>query len=250
MPVAASMAAWARLASTSSAARRLSKSIDALIASITASGPLAKRPPHIVLDFVVSLIRSLPLPLVALLYAALPIGANPAPAQQIGPDERAALTALLDGDMRKLTVHAAPEPAPDVAFTAADGTETTLAAGNGSIRLVNFWATWCAPCREEMPALDALARDLGGEAFAVLPVATGRNDSDAIARFWEEAGIATLATALDPQSRLAAAMNVLGLPVTIILDRDGREIARMIGGADWNGPSARAVVEYLVALPH
>ena len=196
--------------------------------------------------------RALPLPpaALALLYAVLLVGANPAPAQEIGTDERAALAALLEGDMRKLAILDAPVPAPGIGFTAADGSETTLAAGAGRIRLVNFWATWCAPCREEMPALDALQRELGGEDFAVLPIATGRNEPEAIARFWEEAGITTLATALDPRSGLAGAMNVLGLPVTVILDREGREIARMLGGADWSGASARAVVDYLVALPH
>jgi thiol-disulfide isomerase/thioredoxin len=207
------------------------------------------------LDFAVSFVcpairPALTLAALALLYAGLLAGANPAPAQEIGAAERAALTALLTGDMRKLAIHEAPVPAPDVAFTSPDGVETTLAEGDGPIRLVNFWATWCAPCREEMPALDALAAERGGADFAVLPIATGRNDPAAIERFWSEAGIVGLGTALDPKSRLAAAMNVLGLPVTVVLDREGREIARMLGGADWNGDSARAVVDYLIALPH
>jgi thiol-disulfide isomerase/thioredoxin len=192
----------------------------------------------------------MPLPRIAvLLYAALLLGANPAPAQQLDAAQREALTALREGDMRKLTVLDEPRPAPDTPFTGPDDAATSLAASNGKIRLVNFWATWCAPCREEMPALDALQADRGGEDFAVLVIATGRNSPEAIARFWEETGVAALETGLDPKSELAAAMNVPGLPVTVVLNREGEEIARMLGGADWNGPSARAIVDYLVAQP-
>lgn len=184
-----------------------------------------------------------------MLYAGLAAFANPAAAQTLDAAARAGLEALREGEMRKLTVLETPVRAPDVAFTAADGSETTLAASNGQVRLVNFWATWCAPCREEMPALDALQRDLGGDGFAVVPVATGRNAPEALARFWTEAGVESLETALDPKGRLAAAMNVPGLPVSVILNRDGEEIARMLGGADWASPSARAIVAYVAGLP-
>ena len=148
--------------------------------------------------------------------------------------------------MRKLVVHDAPVAVPDVAFTDLEGTEHRLADSNGRLRLVNFWATWCAPCREEMPALDALARERGGADFEVIAIATGRNSLDAIARFKEEHDITALPTRLDPKGALAAAMNVPGLPVTVLLDRDGAEIARMLGGADWNGPEARALIDALI----
>ena len=108
------------------------------------------------------------------------------------------------------------------------------------MRLVNFWATWCAPCRSEMPALDALARARGGADFEVITIATGRNSPEAIAAFRDEAGITDLPTFLDPKGALAAAMDVPGLPVTVLLDRDGNEVARLMGDADWNGPDARA----------
>ena len=182
----------------------------------------------------------------ALLYAALTAFANPAPAADLTAADRAALEALREGEMRKLVILDEPVPAPDVAFTGADGSETTLAASNGPVRLVNFWATWCAPCREEMPALATLAAEKGGADFAVILIATGRNTPEAIERFMTESGV-RLATALDPKGALASAMQVPGLPVTVVLDRDGREIARMMGGADWNGESARAIVDYLVA---
>ena len=83
----------------------------------------------------------------------------------------------------------------------------------------------------------------------MIPIATGRNSPEAIERFKTEVGIRTLETFLDPKSALAAAMDVPGLPVTVVLNRDGTEIARLLGGADWSSASARAIVAYLTALP-
>ncbi len=148
--------------------------------------------------------------------------------------------------MRRLVVHETPVAAADVPYLGAEGAETTLGAGNGKVRLVNFWATWCAPCRAEMPSLDALQRARGGADFEVLAIATGRNDPAGIDRFRAEAGIADLPVLLDPKGRLAAASGVIGLPATLILDRDGNEVARMLGEADWSAPEALAVVDALV----
>jgi thiol-disulfide isomerase/thioredoxin len=190
----------------------------------------------------------LPALIAALVYTALAAFANPALARPLTEAERAEVTELRDGDMRKLVVHEAAVPAPDTVFTDAAGAGMSLADSDGRIRLVNFWATWCAPCRIEKPALDALQRDLGGEDFEVIAIATGRNSPEAIEDYNAEVGITALSTHLDPKSALAAAMNVPGLPVTIILDRDGAEIGRLMGGADWNTPSARAIVSYLTGL--
>jgi thiol-disulfide isomerase/thioredoxin len=184
-----------------------------------------------------------------LLYAALAAFANPAPAQDLTAERRAELAALRDGDLRKLTFHDAPVPAPDTPFSDREGNETTLAASNGRVRLVNFWATWCAPCRREKPALDALQRELGGPDFEVIAIATGRNSPESIDAFNTEVGIRTLDTWLDPKGKLAAAMNVPGLPVTVLLNREGQEIARLLGGADWTSDSARAIIAGLIAAP-
>jgi len=179
--------------------------------------------------------------MLALVYTALSVGANPALAD--GPD----IVSLRDGDMKKLVVHDAPTSASNAAFNLADdaGT-TTLEAWRGKYVLLNFWATWCAPCRKEMPQLDALQKQFGGSEFEVLTIATGRNSPDAINRFFEEAGIQNLPRHQDPKQGLASQMGIFGLPITVILDPEGQEIARLRGDADWSSDSAKAIVKALV----
>ena len=94
--------------------------------------------------------------------------------------------------------------------------------------------------------LDALQTEFGGDAFAVVPVATGRNSVQGIRRFYEEIGVKNLPVLLDPKQELAREMGVFGLPVTVILDAEGREIARLIGEADWTSDSAKAIVAALL----
>ena len=177
----------------------------------------------------------------AVLYTALALGANAAAAQP------AALDGLIEGDMRKLVFASEPLAAGEAVITDLDDAEFRLSDWRGKIVLLNFWATWCAPCRAEMPALDALNAEFGGEDFAVLTVATGRNPPQAMRAFFEETGIATLPLLRDPRQMLAREMAVMGLPVSVILDREGREIARMTGDADWHSDSARAIVRALLA---
>lgn len=182
-----------------------------------------------------------------LVYTALALGANPA-AAGTAPVEPAALMELRDGDMKKLVIHSAPKEVSDAAFDLEeDGGTATLADYEGRYVLVNFWATWCAPCREEMPQLNALQKEFGGEDFEVLTIATGRNTPQGIARFFEEAGVDSLPRHQDPKQQLARQMGVLGLPISVLIDPEGREIARMQGDADWYSDSARAIIGALIA---
>ena len=126
-----------------------------------------------------------------------------------------------------------------------DGGELVLASLRGKPLVVNFWATWCPPCREEMPALDRLQAAM--PEIAVVPVATGRNDPETITRFFTEAQIANLENLRDPTSDLAHAMGIMGLPVTVIVNPEGQEVARLIGDAHWDGPEAQAVLKALMA---
>ena len=162
-------------------------------------------------------------------------------------DLQSVMAGLQEGDMRKLVIHSEPQALPDRPFTDPDGNEFTLADYEGQIVLLNFWATWCAPCREEMPDLEALQRDYGGEEFAVVPVATGRNSLPGIRAFFGEIGVSELPILLDPQGQLARRSGVLGLPVTVLMDREGNEIARLQGGAHWADADARALIEAVIA---
>ncbi|GGH35313.1 Thiol-disulfide isomerase or thioredoxin [Cribrihabitans marinus] len=179
--------------------------------------------------------------LIALVYTALVSGAN------AGSPDIAALEALREGNMKKLVFQSEPKPVSDLPFQLQDdGGEGHLADYRGKYLLLNFWATWCAPCRKEMPQLDELNAEFGGDRFEVLTLATGRNSPAGIAKFFEENGIESLPRHLDPGMKLARDMAVLGLPVTVLIDPEGQEIARMLGDAEWNSASAKAIIGALV----
>jgi len=187
-------------------------------------------------------------PLVALLYAALSLGANQGFTQEITPEIRAELMDMRAGNMRKLKVNAEPVAAVVLSFTNPAGEVLHLADSTGKIRVVNFWATWCFPCREEMPTLDALQKALGGDDFEVLTIATGFNDLGGIERFLEQAEVTALPIRLDPDSSLGNAYGAIGLPLTVILNREGQEIARLTGGAEWDSESALNILNELISL--
>lgn len=176
----------------------------------------------------------------ALLYTALAVVANTATA------DTAALDAMRTGDMRKLVIHAEPMATTEIAFQSETGTEMTLDAYAGQFVVLNFWATWCAPCRDEMPQLSNLQATLGGDALQVVTVATGRNPPPAIDRFFAEVSVDNLPKFVDPRQSFARSMGVLGLPVTVIIDPQGHEVARLQGEADWSSESALAIIQALI----
>ena len=173
--------------------------------------------------------------LIATLYTALAGFANAEP-------DFAAIAEMQSGDMRKLVLRDAPIGVSPIAFEDVDGNSVSLADFKGKTVVLNFWATWCAPCRKEMPSLDRLNVEMGGADFAVIAVATGRNPLPKILSFNEENGIETLKVYLDPRSNLARNMGALGLPTTVILNPAGEEIARMQGDAEWDSPAAKAIL--------
>ncbi len=184
----------------------------------------------------------------ALLYAAISLGANPVAAQTISPELRIELMEMRVGEMRKLKVLKQAQDPVTVSFTDPAGGEHFLSDSNGKIRVVNFWATWCAPCREEMPALSELQTLLGGDDFEVMAIATGRNRLEGIERFNDEAGVDNLPILLDPRGTMGGQFGALGLPLTVILNREGQEIARLTGGADWVSESALEIIRAIIAL--
>jgi thiol-disulfide isomerase/thioredoxin len=172
------------------------------------------------------------------LYTALALTANMALAGEGAGIPR-------DGDMKKLVLHEAPQPMPDAILLDAEDGEHALSDWRGRWVVLNFWATWCAPCRHEMPSLDRLQAAM--PQIAVLPVATGRNSVEGIAKFYAEAGLTRLPVLRDPKSALARQASVMGLPVTVILNPDGQEVARLIGDAEWDSDHAKAAIAALMA---
>lgn len=178
--------------------------------------------------------------LAVLLYTGLAMLANPALA------DLAKAEAMREGDMKKLTFHSTAQPAGTAEFTTFDGAPMSLEAYKGKWVLLNFWATWCAPCRKEMPMLSELQTEFGGETFEVVTIATGRNPPPAMEAFFDEIGVENLPLHRDPQSGLAREMGVLGLPITVILDPEGQEVARMRGDADWASENAKAILRTIL----
>ena len=176
----------------------------------------------------------------ALVYTALAALAIPAQA------DVTAAAALRDGDMKKLTFHETAQEVPTTGFTTFDGEPLALSDWQGKWVLVNFWATWCAPCRKEMPMLAELQTELGGAAFEVVTIATGRNPPPAMQMFFDEIGVDNLPLHRDPKQQLARDMGIFGLPITLILNPEGQEVARLRGDADWASGSAKAVLRALI----
>jgi thiol-disulfide isomerase/thioredoxin len=158
----------------------------------------------------------------------------------------AALRPLAQGEMAALSVSAAPHPLPELKFAGADGAATGLTDFKGKTLLLNLWATWCAPCRQEMPALDRLQEKLGGPDFAVVAVNIDTAKLDRPKAFLKDNGIKTLGFYADSTAEVFQALKgagkALGLPTTVLVDRNGCELGVMAGPAKWDSPEALALL--------
>lgn len=137
-------------------------------------------------------------------------------------------------------------PVPDLEFLDGEGRELTLDTFKGQILLVNIWATWCVPCRKEMPALDRLQAKLGGPEFRVVALSIDRGGLPVVKDFYEELGLQALGIYVDPSGNAMSTVGAVGIPITLLVDRDGREIARAVGPAEWDsGEVVQFMQEYL-----
>ncbi len=139
------------------------------------------------------------------------------------------------------------EPLANDMFQNASGQAVSLESFRGRIVLLNLWATWCLPCRKEMPALDRLQAALGGPDFEVVALSVDRGGAGPSKKFLDGTGVATLALYVDPTAKLANAFKAVGLPTTILIGRDGREIGRLLGPAEWDAEDAKALVRAAMA---
>ena len=163
---------------------------------------------------------------------------------------RADLFATSDGSPAPVTAAAAPSSPPgsgfpllaepqsvsELQFVNEDDRALTLADFHGKTVLLNIWATWCVPCREEMPALDRLQTELGGPAFEVLALSIDRQGVPEVKKFYEEYDLEALQIYVDASGKAARDLGVVGIPTTLLIDHNGNEIGRMVGPVEWDAP--------------
>jgi thiol-disulfide isomerase/thioredoxin len=158
----------------------------------------------------------------------------------------ARLKPLVHGEIAALTLATEPKPVPELSFDTPEGTKASLADFKGRTVLLNLWATWCVPCRQEMPALDRLQGILGSKDFSVVAVNIDTTKLDRPQAFLHEIGVKNLKLYTDSTTAafqtLKQAGKVFGLPATILIGRDGCEIGTMAGPAQWDSEDALALL--------
>ena len=180
--------------------------------------------------------------LFALILAGAQVGAQtPAAAGQAPP--------LLGAFADNFTLLDPPVPVPLEAFAALDGTPVRLADFKGRVVVLNFWATWCAPCIREMPSLDRLQPALRDRGLAVLAVSIDRGGAKVIRPFAKRLGLEHLGLYHDDEGALFQAFGVTGLPTTFLIDRRGQIVGAYPGAAEWDEPEARALIEHYLRQP-
>ncbi|MCC6206422.1 MAG: TlpA family protein disulfide reductase [Hyphomicrobiales bacterium] len=148
------------------------------------------------------------------------------------------------GGMR---LHETPQALPEIVFADEQGAPLTLDAWRGKVVLLNVWATWCGPCRAEMPTLDRLQAAIGGEKFEVVALSIDRAGTGVVRRFFDEIGIGHLRLFIDESGTALRTLKIFGLPATILVGTDGRELARLLGPAEWDTPEMIAFFKEVIA---
>lgn len=150
---------------------------------------------------------------------------------------------LVTGQVKNFVIKSALPAMPAIKFENSKKEALTLENWKGRVVLLNLWATWCAPCRHEMPSLNRLQEALGSDQFEVLALSVDRKGLAASQKFLEEVKASALGLYVDKTSEALQQLKVIGLPATILIDRQGREIGRLLGPAEWDAPEAKALVK-------
>ena len=136
-------------------------------------------------------------------------------------------------DIKNLKIHKEPKKVNDIMFKNSEDITISLENFKGKLVVINFWATWCAPCREEMPSLDILQSNKNFQDLIVLPINVGKENKEKAKRFFNDLQIKNLKLYYDDSVKLANTFSLIGLPTTIFIDKDGDEFARIIGSVDF-----------------
>lgn len=173
------------------------------------------------------------------------VAQTPVPARAAVADAGSSTAALI------FTIHPQPRALPNVRFADGSGRAMTLQDFRGKFVLLNIWATWCPPCRQEMPTLDRLQAKLGGPDFEVLALSIdqGPQSLSLIQEFYLQSGIKSLATYIDSSGGATRDLGVAGLPTTLLIDRQGQELGRKIGPAEWDSPEVLDLIRGYLAAP-
>jgi len=163
-------------------------------------------------------------------FFALPALAN------LGPE-------LLKGTLAKFQLAKEPKALPELAFNDVDDKPLRLADYKGKVVLLNFWATWCAPCVKEMPSLNRLQAEMGKNKFIVLPLSLDGPTRPKVAPFYQDKKLTNLGVYFDKSKKAMQALDVSILPTSILVDAEGRELGRIEGEADWDKPEALALMK-------
>ncbi len=184
------------------------------------------------------------------LAAVYGIGAmqrNADPACRPGAELAKRLAPLARGEVAAISIAAEPRPLPDLAFNDAGGQPHKLSDFRGRTVLLNLWATWCVPCRKEMPALDALQARLGDERFQVVAVNIDTRNLDKPKAWLDEVGIKGLGYFADPSAKvfqdLKSIGKAVGMPTTLLIDPQGCELGTLAGPAEWASDDAVKLIE-------
>lgn len=140
-----------------------------------------------------------------------------------------------------------PTPLPPLAFETMGGQPASLEALKGKVVVLNLWATWCAPCRKEMPSLDRLQARFKDQPVVVMALSVDRAGPERVQAFLDEIGVRNLHVYRDPKAAATRTLRVPGLPATLLVDKEGRERARVLGIAEWDGPQAVEAVQRLLS---
>ena len=172
-----------------------------------------------------------------------PDNAPPADATRSTKDAASSSPAETSGQMAAFVKKPAPAPLPDITFQDASGNDVTLSSFKGRTVLLNLWATWCQPCREEMPALNRLQQALGSDKFEVVALSLDRNGYEASRKFLNDLKANDVKLYADPTTKQGLALRLVGMPTTILINKDGLEVGRLAGPAVWDSDDAKKLIE-------
>jgi thiol-disulfide isomerase/thioredoxin len=167
----------------------------------------------------------------------------PQPAENAATTSPSAKSEGKADQMAAFVAKKTPEALPDITFNDGAGKELKLSDFKGRTVLLNLWATWCAPCREEMPALNRLQQELGSDAFEVVALSLDRQGADASKKFLEEVQANALRLYVDPTAKQGTVLKLVGMPTTILINKDGLEVGRLVGPAEWDANEAKELIK-------